>query len=130
MARQLNVIVDTLKVQIVAARQAGKASEAHANAEKAWKYAEFAVVYLREIAPDAAAQLAKKFPSLALDVAKNLTVKTGISVASPIVTFGHNMRVLGHTSDALRGLDAAVDGQLEGVDRLHERMKTLVARLK
>jgi hypothetical protein len=130
MARQLNEIIDRIKLLGQASLKAYKAGGAKTDADRAWKLAGLAMVLAKEVAPKAAERLAQQFPSLAVDIAKNLTIKTGLAVASPAVTFAHNMRVLGYTRQAVEQLDIATDHQLRAIDILHERMKRLVGEVK
>lgn len=129
-ARALNEAVTRLRESGLTAYHSFKAGETQSAGERAWQLAAVALVLTEDAYPELARELARRFPSLAVGAAKQLTVSLGVAVAAPAVSFAHNMRALGYTSDAVRALDIASVQQLEAVDRLHARMKMLVAQLR
>lgn len=130
MARALNGVIDQLKLMGDAAYKNVKAEHSRNGREFLLKYGNFMMVFVKQVAPDAAKEMADSFPSLAVDLAKKVGIKNALKVASPVATFIHDMRLVGYTNDAIAELDIATEVQLRGVKDLRDRMETSVKKLK
>jgi len=129
-ARALNHAIEEMKVVSLTSFHGLMAGGSKALPDQAWHLAAIALVMTEDMYPQLAQQLAKKFPSLAVGVLKKITVRTGVAVAAPLVSFSFNMWALGRTNDVVQQLDLATAKQLDAVKKLHERMRVLVDRLK
>lgn len=129
-ARAFGEAVSTLKQTAISGYHGHALGAADSAGERAWQLAAIALAMSEEVYPELADALARRFPAIAVGVARKVTVTTGTALAAPAVSFAYNMRQLGYSSDAVAKLDISTDQQLRAVNRLHDRMKDLVARLK
>jgi hypothetical protein len=129
-ARNVKITIEWLRRDAELGYHGYRTGQAQTAGERLWGAAGIAITLVKEVAPEAAAELAKRAPVLAVGVAKRITVEPGLAVAPATATFIHDMRLIGYTSEAIRELDVGTEGQLKAVDRLHLRMVALVRRLK
>ena len=129
-ARAFGEAVSTLKQTAISGYHGYALGAADLPGERAWQLAAIALSMSEDVYPELVDTLARRFPTVAVGVAGKVTVTTGTALAAPAVSFAYNMRQLGYSSDAVAKLDISTDQQLRAVNRLHDRMKDLVGRLK
>ncbi|MGH8747065.1 MAG: hypothetical protein ACREUK_11320 [Burkholderiales bacterium] len=130
MARNAKYVIDQLRQLTEASYETYKIDHSKSGGEFLWGVAGFTMVFVRDVAPDAAKELAKRMPVLAVGAAGKIGVEPGLAVAPAVATFIQDMRLVGYTRDAVAKLDVATAGELEAIDRLHKRMVALVQGLK
>ena len=129
-ARALNELIDKMKPLGKTSVTAYKAGSAESDGERAWRLAALGMLFVKQLAPEMVDRLATKLPTLAFGAVRQVTISTGLAVAPAGALFIHNMRVMGHTDEAIEQLDIATHQQLDAVRRLDVRMKSIVSQLK
>lgn len=122
--------LEQLRLAGEAAYQTHVTTKSRSSGEALTNLGVLAMVFVNELAPDAAAALARRLPSLAVEIGGKLTLKAGLAVAPVAASFGWNMVVAGMTQAELERLELLPNEQLEAQRRLHERLKHLVQELK
>lgn len=122
--------LEQLRLAAEAAYQTHVTTKSRSSGEALTNLGALAIVFVNELAPEAAAALAKRAPSLALEVGGKLTLKGGLAVAPVASSFLWNMHVAGKTEAELARLELMPNEQLAAQRRLHERMKHVVEERK
>jgi hypothetical protein len=131
MARQASKVIGYLKQAGEEGWSAYKVSGSKSDADRLWDTAGFALVFVNEVAPEAAEAMAGRMPVLAVNVVSGgMSIQPGLSAAPAIATFIHDMRLAGYAQNALDSLDTGLQGQTSALRQLDERIKTLVAAEK